>query len=105
MGNSPSYTPEKLRTNLQMAITRIGILKNKRMARNYSLKDEVAGLLRNGQEEMAMIKVEGFINTENHIAALEVVTMYCAQCLERVRQISESRNIPDDMRPAIETLI
>eukprot|EP00358_Blepharisma_japonicum_P002873 CAMPEP_0202948570 /NCGR_PEP_ID=MMETSP1395-20130829/13745_1 /ASSEMBLY_ACC=CAM_ASM_000871 /TAXON_ID=5961 /ORGANISM="Blepharisma japonicum, Strain Stock R1072" /LENGTH=339 /DNA_ID=CAMNT_0049650743 /DNA_START=6 /DNA_END=1025 /DNA_ORIENTATION=+ len=105
MGNAPNYSADKLRTNLQMGVTRIGILKNKKMARNYSLKDEIAGYLRNGQEEMAMIKVEGYINTENHIAALEVITIICAQCIERIRQISESRSVPPDLRAAIETLI
>ncbi|CAG9329315.1 IST1_3 [Blepharisma stoltei] len=105
MGNKPSYNADKLKTSLQMAVIRIGLIKNKRMAANYNLKDEIATLLRNGQEEMAMIKVEGFINTENYISALEIVSMFCIQCNERIRQISESKTCPAELRSAIDTLI
>lgn len=105
MGNTPKFKSDKLKSNLQMAITRIGLIKNRRMSMNYNLKDEIASLLRNGQEELAMIKVEGYINTENHISALEIVSMFCSQCYERIRQITESKYCTDDLRPAVDTLL
>ena len=80
-------------------------MKNKKLNQISVIKDEIVGLLRNGKEEMAMIKVESIINSENFITAIEVVIMYCAQLMERVFQISGNSSCPPDIRIAAETLV
>ena len=87
--NMGKFNPEHLKANLRMAITRIGILKNKRINAILIKKEEIAGYLRAGNEEMARINVEGVINSENFISALEIICIMCTQCAERIRVITE----------------
>ena len=63
----PKFDPKRFQSNLAMAQTRLNLHKNKRTNSIYSKKQEIAGLLREGKEELARIKVEGLINDENFI--------------------------------------
>lgn len=106
MGNNPpKYKPNILKSNLQMAQTRLAVIKNKRFNANYAKKEEIAQLLKNGKEEMALIKVEGIINNENFVTAVEIISMFCSLCAERIRQISESKVCPTDLIPAVNSII
>jgi vacuolar protein sorting-associated protein IST1 len=105
MGNGIKYNQAGLKANLQMANSRLNLMKNKRLNQISQSKCEIADLLQNGKEEMAMVKVESIINNENYITAIEVLTMFCAQLNERVFQITAANKCPDDLRVAIETII
>ncbi|OMJ75799.1 hypothetical protein SteCoe_24978 [Stentor coeruleus] len=104
MGNG-TFNQSHLKANLQMGISRLTIMKNKRINQISVSKDEIANLLRSGKEEMAMIKVESIINHENFITAIEVLVMFCAQLNERVFQIASAQKCPPDLNIAIETVI
>lgn len=88
-----------------MAVSRFGILKNKRLNSNHAYREEIAKLLRQGNEELARIKVESVINNDNYIAAVDILCMICQICSERLRVIIESKDPPSDIRYAVETLI
>jgi vacuolar protein sorting-associated protein IST1 len=106
MGNSGiQFNQTKLKANLQMGISRLTLLKNKRINQISVVKDEIAGLLHSGKEEMAMVKVESIINHENFITAIEVLIMFCAQLIERVFQIASTAHCPDDLTIAVSTII
>jgi hypothetical protein len=104
MGNA-QFSQSQLKANLQMGISRLTIMKNKRINQISVSKDEIANLLHSGKEEMAMIKVESIINHENFITAVEVLIMFCAQLNERVFQIASAKMCPPDLNIAIETVI
>lgn len=105
MGNGVSFNQVHLKANLQMGISRLSLMRNKRINQISLLKDEIAGLLHNGKEEMAMVKVESIINHENFITSIEVLNMFCTQLIERVFQIASSTTCPPDIQIAVETLI
>lgn len=105
MGNGIKYNQAGLKANLQMAVSRLNLMKNKRINQISLSKCEIADLLQNGKEEMAMVKVESIINNENYITAIEVLIMFCAQLNERVFQITSATKCPDDLRVAIETVV
>jgi vacuolar protein sorting-associated protein IST1 len=105
MGNGIKYNQGHLKANLQMGISRLTLMKNKKINQIALIKDEIASLLHSGKEEMAMVKVESIINHENFITAVEVLMMYCAQLIERVFQIGSSDKCPPDIRIAVETII
>ena len=105
MGNGPAFNQVHLKANLQMAVSRLNLIKNKKTNQISVSKDEIAGLLHNGKEEMAMVKVESIINNENFITASEVLIMLCAQLVERVYQINNANTCPQDIRIAVETLL
>lgn len=99
------FNAEHLKANLRMAITRLNILKNKKMNAILAKKEEIANYLRTGQEEMAKINVEGVINSENFISVLEILGIMCTQCSERIRVITEFKECPRDMLTSVHTLI
>lgn len=106
MGNdAPKFNREVLKSNLKMGVSRFGILKNKRINTNHAYREEIAKLLRQGNEELARIKVEAVINNENYMAAVDILSMMCQVCSERLRVIIESKEPPADIRYAVETLI
>ena len=105
MGNGVTFSQPHLKANLQMGISRLSLMRNKRINQISVVKDEIAGLLHSGKEEMAMIKVESIINHENFITAVEVLNMFCAQLIERTFQITGASTCPEDIKVAVETLI
>jgi vacuolar protein sorting-associated protein IST1 len=109
MGNEPpKFKSKVLKANLKMALNRFCILKNKRINANHSCREEIASLLRQGNEELARIKVEVVINNENYMAAIDILCMLCQVCSERLVAVSESAKAwhpPPDIRHAVETLI
>mmetsp|Transcript_20852 Transcript_20852/g.38701 ORF Transcript_20852/g.38701 Transcript_20852/m.38701 type:complete len:329 (-) Transcript_20852:243-1229(-) len=106
MGNdAPKFNREVLKANLKMAVSRFGILKNKRLNGNHAYREEIAKLLRQGNEELARIKVESVINNENYMAAVDILSLMCQVCSERLRVIIESKEPPADIRYAVETLV
>lgn len=105
MGNGAQYKQASLKANLQMAVSRLTMMKNKRLNQISMAKCEIADLLQNGKEEMAMVKVESIINSENFNTAMEVLIMFCAQLNERVFQITAAVNVPNDLDVAIQTVI
>lgn len=106
MGNTGiQFNQSQLKANLQMGVSRLNLMKNKRINQISIAKDEIATLLHNGKEEMAMVKVESIINHENFITAVEVLIMFCAQLNERVFQIASATKCPPDLNITIETII
>lgn len=105
MGNGIKFNQVHLKANLQMGISRLNLMKNKRSNQISLVKDEITALLHSGKEEMAMVKVESIINHENFITAVEVLTMFCAQLIERVFQIGSVNTCPPDLRIAVDTII
>ena len=79
-----TFSQTSLKSNLQMAVSRLSLMRSKRINQISVAKEEIAGLLDNDNEEMAMIKVESVINHENFITSTEVLSMYCAQLIERL---------------------
>lgn len=105
MGNGIQYKQASLKANLQMAVSRLTLMKNKRLNQISTTKCEIADLLQNGKEEMAMVKVESIINNENFNTAIEVLIMFCVQLNERVFQITAASQVPNDLDVAIQTVI
>jgi vacuolar protein sorting-associated protein IST1 len=109
MGNdAPKFKSKVLKANLKMAISRFCILKNKRINANHKCREEIASLLRQGNEELARIKVEAVINNENYMAAIDILCMLCQVCSERlgtISKITKAWQPPADIRYAVETLI
>jgi hypothetical protein len=106
MGNSgPKFNPETLKSNLKMGVSRLGYLKNKRFNANHSCREDIAKLLREGNEELALLKVEAVLNNENYMAAVDVLSTLCRIGSERLKVISESKTPPPDVRHVVETLV
>ena len=100
-----TFSEPNLKSNLQMAVSRLSLMRNMRIKQISVAKEEILGLLDKDNDEMAMIKVESVINHENFITSTEVLSMYCAQLIERTFRNMNGSACPEDIRPAVETII
>jgi vacuolar protein sorting-associated protein IST1 len=88
-----------------MAVQRINIGNNKRSTMAKHQKREVAQLLADHKDEKARIKVEHIIREDFTIEGYEVLELLCELVHERVRQITNAKECPEDLREAVSSLI
>ncbi|KAG2382934.1 hypothetical protein C9374_004901 [Naegleria lovaniensis] len=99
------FDVNKVKSNLKMAITRIGLLRNKKSNSIKLQKRQVAELLQQEKDESARIKVENIIREDYAIEALEILELFCDLVHTRIQLLAESKSCPHDMKEAVSTLI
>ncbi|KAF5958045.1 hypothetical protein HYC85_005270 [Camellia sinensis] len=83
----------KCKTCLNLAISRMKLLQNKRDGQLKLMRKEIAQFLQAGQETIARIRVEHIIREQNIWAAYEILEMFCEFVLVRVPILeSQSKN-------------
>ncbi|KAL2930035.1 IST1-like protein [Bienertia sinuspersici] len=100
-----SFKPAKCKTALNLAKSRIKLMKNKKDVQLKQLKREVAHLLESGQDQTARIRVEHVVREEKMIDAYEMIEIYCELVVARLPIIESQKNCPLDLNEAIASLI
>ncbi|XP_010541020.1 PREDICTED: uncharacterized protein LOC104814600 [Tarenaya hassleriana] len=100
-----SFKPAKCKTALQMASSRLKILKNKKDVQIKQLRKELAQLLESGQTQTARIRVEHVVREEKTIAAYELVGIYCELLVARLAVIESQKNCPNDLKEAVASVL
>ncbi|KAL5553166.1 hypothetical protein UlMin_040567 [Ulmus minor] len=95
----------KCKTSLNLAISRIKLLQNKRDLHIKHMRKEIAQFLQAGQEAIARIRVEHVIREQNIWAAYEILELFCEFILARVPIIENQRECPTELREAIASII
>ncbi|KAK9934739.1 hypothetical protein M0R45_021873 [Rubus argutus] len=95
----------KCKTCLNMAISRIKLLQNKRDMQLKHMRKEIAQFLQAGQEAIARIRVEHVIREQNIWAAYEILELFCEFVLARVPIIESQKECPPELREAISSII
>ncbi|MES1908688.1 MAG: hypothetical protein MHM6MM_001571 [Cercozoa sp. M6MM] len=103
MGQSFSY--EKYKVQCKCAVARITQVNNKKLNLNKIERRAIAGLLKDGKEDTALIRIEGVIRTERLIKVLEVVQVMCEMLIQRAGLVRTSKTPPSDMEEAMATII
>jgi len=88
-----------------MAVQRIQIAVNKKTTSVKHQKREVAALLGDQKDEKARIKVEHIIRDDFVIEAYEILELLCELMHERIRQITNNKECPTDLKEAACSLI
>uniref|UniRef100_A0A803MK98 IST1-like protein n=1 Tax=Chenopodium quinoa TaxID=63459 RepID=A0A803MK98_CHEQI len=99
------FKPAKCKTALNLAKSRIKLMKNRKDIQLKQLRREVAQLLDSGQDQTARIRVEHVIREEKMIAAYEMIEIYCELVVARLPIIESQKNCPLDLKEAIASLI
>ncbi|KAF3976826.1 hypothetical protein CMV_000002 [Castanea mollissima] len=86
----------KCKTSLNLAISRIKLLQNKRDMQLKHMRKEIAQFLQAGQEAIARIRVEHVIREQNMWAAYEILELFCEFVLARVPIIESQRKTLED---------
>ncbi|XP_048440624.1 IST1 homolog isoform X2 [Pyrus x bretschneideri] len=95
----------KCKTCLNLGISRIKLLQNKRDVQLKHMRKEIAQFLQAGQEAIARIRVEHVIREQNIWAAYEILELFCEFVLARVPIIENQRECPTELREAISSII
>ncbi|KAK7269769.1 hypothetical protein RIF29_22504 [Crotalaria pallida] len=95
----------RCKTCLNLAISRIKLLQNKRDMQLKQMRKEIFQFLQAGQEAIARIRVEHIIREQNIWAAYEILELFCEFVLARVPIIENQRDCPSELREAIASII
>lgn len=101
------YSESKIKPNLKMAVSRIGMAANKKSALMKQQMREIAKLLSEDppKEEKARIRSEALIRDDVTIEAYEILQLNCELIYERIKLITASKTCPEDMKSTIATTI
>ncbi|XP_074310291.1 uncharacterized protein LOC141646216 [Silene latifolia] len=84
---------------------RLKLLKSKRLAVTRLLKEDIAQLLKNEHEEIAMKKLGQLYVDEKVLSIYEMLTTFSEFILLNLSYIRRHKDIPNDINEAISTLI
>ncbi|CAN8326481.1 unnamed protein product [Cochlearia groenlandica] len=100
-----SFKPAKCKISLQMATSRLKILKNKKDSQIKQLRRELAQLLETGQTQTAKIRVEHVVREEKTVAAYELVGIYCELLVARLGVIDSQKTCPVDLKESVSSVL
>ncbi|GET89399.1 hypothetical protein, conserved [Leishmania tarentolae] len=93
---SGGFDPVKVRANIRMATTRLGMQKNKLVNSVKTQRRGVAELLALEKYDSARIRVENCIREDVNIEGYEVLSLFLDLLANRVQLIAESKPIKTD---------
>lgn len=88
-----------------MAVSRFNMASNKKMALMKQQMREISKLLKENKEEKARIRAEALIRDDGTLEAYEILQLTCELLFERIKLITVSKGVPDELKSSISTLI
>ncbi|XP_039115515.1 IST1 homolog [Dioscorea cayenensis subsp. rotundata] len=95
----------RCKTCLNLAISRIKLLRNKREAQLKHMHKEISQFLQTGQEAIARIRVEHVIREQNILAAYDILELFCEFILARIPILDTQRECPSELQEAVASII
>ncbi|CAL9128882.1 unnamed protein product [Musa textilis] len=77
LNSIPNRASFGTKTCLNLAISRIKLLQNKRELQLKHMRKEISQYIQTGQEAIARIRVEDIIREQNILAAYEIIELFC----------------------------
>lgn len=93
---SGGFDPTKVRANIRMATTRLGMQKNKLLNSVKTQRRGIAELLALEKYDSARIRVENCIREDINIEGYEVLSLFLDLLANRVQLIAESKPLKTD---------
>ncbi|PHU02007.1 hypothetical protein BC332_27258 [Capsicum chinense] len=100
-----NFKTSKFKATVNLAISRVVVLKNQRQARCSIARSDVVQLLNLDHHERALLRVEQVIKEQNMLDVLEMVEGYCLMTIERINLIQQEKICPEELKEAISSLI
>ncbi|KAL8258148.1 hypothetical protein R6Q59_030189 [Mikania micrantha] len=95
----------KLKTTINLAISRLAILKNNRHARFSIARADLIQLLRLNHHQQALLRVEQVIKDQNMLAVYNMIHDYCHLLKQRVKFIEQAIDCPEELKEAVSSLL
>lgn len=100
-----TFKPSKFKPLVNLAFSRLLVLKNQRQVRYNQARSDVVQLLELGYHERALLRVEQVIKEQNMLDVFVMIESYCNLLVERVSLIEQERVCPDELKEAISSLL
>ncbi|KAJ4915522.1 Regulator of Vps4 activity in the MVB pathway protein [Raphanus sativus] len=100
-----TFKTNKFKSLLNLALTRLSILKNQRQVRCSQATSDVTELLKLGQHENAYQRVDQVIKDQNTLDVFFFIHGYFTLLLDRVHLFEHSRDCPDELLEAVSSLL
>eukprot|EP01018_Ginkgo_biloba_P030839 Gb_14953 [translate_table: standard] len=98
------FRASKCKNLLNLAISRLALLKNKSEIQCKKFQKDVAQLLQNGQEASARSQVEHVFKEQNMVDAYLLIEGFCTTVIDKMVSIEKQKTCPSDLKEAIASL-
>ncbi|XP_076908109.1 vacuolar protein sorting-associated protein IST1-like [Bidens hawaiensis] len=99
------FKATKFKATVNLAVTRLTILKNKRQARLALVRADTIQLLKLDHHEQSLIRVDHVIKDQNMLDVYVMVDGYCHLLMQMANLIEKQRDCPDELREAVSSLL
>ncbi|CAI9756089.1 unnamed protein product [Fraxinus pennsylvanica] len=99
------FKTSKFKATLNLALSRLSVLKNQRHARCSVARSDVVEFLNLGHHDRALLRVEQVIKEQNMLDVFTVMEGYCNLLIERINLIEQEKVCPDELKEAASSLI
>ncbi|XP_076943826.1 vacuolar protein sorting-associated protein IST1-like [Bidens hawaiensis] len=99
------HRTSKLKTAINLAISRLAILKNHRHARFNVAHSDIIQLLRLNHHQQALLRVEQVIKDKNTLVVYDMIHDYCDFLKQRANIIEHTTICPEEMKEAVMSLL
>ncbi|XP_076899588.1 uncharacterized protein LOC143553475 [Bidens hawaiensis] len=99
------FKATKFKATVNLAVTRLTILKNERQARLALARADIIQLLKLNHHEHALLRVDQVIKDQNMLDVFVMVDGYCHLLMQMSNLIEKQRECPDELREAVSSLL
>ncbi|KAI3731619.1 hypothetical protein L1987_62808 [Smallanthus sonchifolius] len=99
------FKPSKFKATVNLAVSRITVLKNQRQARLTVARSDIIQLLNLNHHEHALHRVDQVIKEQNMLDVLTMVDGYCHLLMQMVNLIEKEKGCPDELKEAVSSLL
>ncbi|KAM0016782.1 putative vacuolar protein sorting-associated protein Ist1 [Helianthus debilis subsp. tardiflorus] len=99
------FKTSKFKATVNLAVSRVTVLKNQRKARLAVARSDIIQLLNLDHHENALLRVDQVIKEQNMLDVLVMVDGYCHVVLQMVNLIEKEKDCPDELKEAVSSLL
>ncbi|KAI3818310.1 hypothetical protein L1987_12114 [Smallanthus sonchifolius] len=99
------FKPSKFKATINLAVSRVTVLKNQRQARLTVARSDIIQLLNLNHHEHALLRVDQVIKEQNMLDVLIMVDGYCHLLIQMVNLIEKEKGCPDELKEAVSSLL
>ncbi|KAJ0669470.1 putative vacuolar protein sorting-associated protein Ist1 [Helianthus annuus] len=99
------FKTSKFKATVNLAVSRVTVLKNQRQARLAVARSDIIQLLNLDHHESALLRVDQVIKEQNMLDVLVMVDGYCHVVLQMVNLIEKEKDCPDELKEAVSSLL
>ncbi|CAH1434388.1 unnamed protein product [Lactuca virosa] len=95
----------KLKTTINLAISRLSLLKSNRLARFTITLSDVIQLLRLNHHQQALLRIEQVIKDQNMLDVYDMIHTYCHLLMQMINLVDQVNECPKELEDAVSNLL